>query len=204
MAPAVEQLKPEPPAAVHCQHILVMRHGNRGDDGTNDSWWTRVPKPWDTPLADAGRIKALETGKKLLAELGCPIHRVVASPFRRCIETARELIAGLFTADNDDTPNVALGNDGDSADSSTPRIKVSIEYGICEMMNDVAQWYHPTDRNSLGFDLEELEASFPRDVVEVTPDRVFMEVRGFYVATWSVYKLVILMIISSGMATCIK
>lgn len=83
-------------------------------------------------------------------------------------------------------------------------LKVSIEYGMCEMMNDVAQWYHPTDHNSWGFDLEQLEASFPRDAVEATPDQVFMEVRGFYVATRSVYKLVILIIISSVMATCIK
>ncbi|KAI6706520.1 hypothetical protein NL676_009482 [Syzygium grande] len=111
----------------------------------------------------------------MLAELGFPIHQVVTSLFRRCVETARELIAGLFTVGNDDTPNAALGDDGNSADSLTPRIKVSIEYGMCEMMNDVAQWYHPTDHNSWGFDLEELEASFPQDAVEATPDQVFME-----------------------------
>lgn len=102
-----------------------MRHGDCGDDSTENSWWTRVPKPWDTPLADAGRIKAIETCKKLLAELGFPIHQVVTSLFRRCVETARELIAGLFTVvGNDDTPNAALGDDGNSADSLTPRIKV--------------------------------------------------------------------------------
>ncbi|KAI6706518.1 hypothetical protein NL676_009480 [Syzygium grande] len=157
----------------HCQHVLVMRHSNRADDGADESWWTRVSKPWDAPLTDAGRIKALEAGKKLRAELGFPIHRVVASPFRRCIETARELIAGLST-EGEEALNVVL-DDGDCTESSASGIKVCIEYGMCEVFNDVALWYHPTDRDSWGFDIKELEASFPAGIVDLAPHRVFNE-----------------------------
>ncbi|KAF7851269.1 hypothetical protein BT93_L4271 [Corymbia citriodora subsp. variegata] len=170
MASPVKKQKTEPsakPSAVDCQHVLVMRHGNRVDDGVDDSWWTSDPKPWDPPLAEVGWIKALETGKKLRAELGFPIHRIVVSPFQRCIKTAQQLIAGLSMANDDATSN--------PADSSTSRIKVSLEYGMSEMMNDVALWYHPTDRNSWGFNIEELEALFPQRVVEITRHRVFME-----------------------------
>ncbi|KAF7851268.1 hypothetical protein BT93_L4270 [Corymbia citriodora subsp. variegata] len=173
MAPAVKKQKLEP-SAVDCQHVLVMRHGDRVDDGVGDSWWTSVPRPWDPPLAEVGRSKALETGKKLRAELGFPIHRIVVSPFQRCIATAQELIAGLSMA-NDDTTIIVGGDNSNPADSSTSRIKVSLEYGMSEMMNDVALWYHPTDRNSWGFNIEELEASFLQRLVELAPYRVFKE-----------------------------
>lgn len=162
MAPLT--VKPE-----QCQHVLVMRHGERADSGADNSWWTTVPKPWDAPLTDAGQARALETGRKLRAQLGFPIHRVVVSPFRRCVETARQLITGLSPVDA-----VNLGN-GNPTDSSASRIKVSIEFGMCEMMNDVALWHHPTDRDSWGFDIKELEASFPTGVVDFTPHRVFNE-----------------------------
>ncbi|XP_048131835.1 uncharacterized protein LOC115731515 isoform X3 [Rhodamnia argentea] len=152
-----------------CQHVLVMRHGERADDGADKSWWTMVPNPWDAPLTDAGRARALETGRKLRDQLGFPIHRVVVSPFRRCVETAQQLISGLFPVDAGNLDN------GNSANSSASRIKVSIEYGMCEMMNDVALWYHPTDRDSWGFDMKKLEASFPTGVVDFKPHRVFKE-----------------------------
>ncbi|KAL3738933.1 hypothetical protein ACJRO7_020335 [Eucalyptus globulus] len=161
----------------HCQHVLVMRHSDRADDYTDHSNHADhnfdESKPWDAPLTNAGRIKALETGKKLQAELRFPIHRIITSPFRRCIETARELIAGLST-EGKETTNIAL-DDGNSADSSTSGIKVSIEYGMSEVFNDVAMWYHPTDRDSWGFDIKKLETSFPPGVVDLTPHRVFKE-----------------------------
>ncbi|KAI6706515.1 hypothetical protein NL676_009477 [Syzygium grande] len=159
----------------HFQHVLVLRHGDRSDEGVDGSWWTRVPRPWDAPLADAGRIKALDTGKKLRAELGFPIHRVVTSPFLRCVETARELIAGLSTEDDGDAVNVGGGDDGNPADSSTSRIKVSIENGMCEILNDIAMWYHPTGRELWGFDIKELETSFPSGAVDLAPHRVYKE-----------------------------
>lgn len=148
------------------QHVLVMRHGHRSDmgPGVDRSWWTTVPRPWDAPLSDEGRREALDTGKNLRAKLEFPIHRVVTSPFLRCVETARELIAGLSTAD-----------DGDSADSSSSRIKVSIEYGMCEILNDISLWHHPTDHDSWGFDIKELEASFPPGVADPAPHRVYKE-----------------------------
>lgn len=159
--------------AGHFQHVLVMRHSHRADEGADEAWWTTVAKPWDPPLTDAGRVKALETGKKLRAELGFPIHRVVSSPFRRCVETARELVAGLST-EGDGATNVSL-DDGNSADTSKPAIKASIEYGMSEVFNDVSLWYHPTERHSWGFDMKKLEASFPPGVADLTPHRVFEE-----------------------------
>lgn len=157
----------------HWQHVLVMRHSDRADEGADGSWWTTVPKPWDAPLTDEGRTRALETGEKLRTKFELPIHRVVSSPFRRCVETARELIAGLSTEGIGAT-NVSL-DDGDSADSSKSGIKASIEYGLSEVFNDVSLWYHPTDHHSWGFDMKELEASFPPGVVDLTPHRVFEE-----------------------------
>ncbi|KAL3738934.1 hypothetical protein ACJRO7_020336 [Eucalyptus globulus] len=132
-------------------------------------WWTRVPRPFDAPVVNASQTKAHDTGKKLRDELAFPTYRVVSSPFRRCIKTARELIAGLSTVDNN-TANTVAGDDGDSADSPTSRIKVplpfnvllvSIEYGMGEILNDVTLCYHPTFRDSWGFDIKELETSFP-------------------------------------------
>ncbi|KAF8031199.1 hypothetical protein BT93_D0412 [Corymbia citriodora subsp. variegata] len=158
----------------HSQHVLVMRHGDRSDDSVDQSWWMRVPRPWDAPLAAAGQIRALETGKKLQAQLRFPIHRVITSPFRRCIETAQELIAGLSKMDGD-AANVVAAEDGDSTDSPTSRIKVSIEYGMCEILNDVSLWYHPTGRESWGFDIKELENSFPSGFVDSAPHQVYKE-----------------------------
>ncbi|KAF7849192.1 hypothetical protein BT93_L1093 [Corymbia citriodora subsp. variegata] len=158
----------------HSQHVLVMRHGDRSDDSVDQSWWMRVPRPWDAPLAAAGQIRALETGKKLQAQLRFPIHRVITSPFRRCIETAQELIAGLSKMDGD-AANVVAGEDGDSTDSPTSRIKVSIEYGMCEILNDVSLWYHPTGRESWGFDIKQLENSFPSGFVDPAPHQVYKE-----------------------------
>lgn len=111
-------VKPE-----QCQHVLVMRHGERADgepakSDPDNSWWTTVPNPWDAQLTNAGQASALETGRKLRAQLGFPIHRVIVSPFRRCVETAQQLITGLSPVDA-----VNLGN-GNSADSSASRIKV--------------------------------------------------------------------------------
>ncbi|KAF8031408.1 hypothetical protein BT93_D0571 [Corymbia citriodora subsp. variegata] len=170
MASTVE---PEQFTGHHCQHVLVMRHSDRADHGVDESWGTRVPRPWDAPLTNAGRTKALEIGKELRAELGFPIHRLITSPFRRCIETAGELITGLSTEGEKATNGVL--DDGNSADSSTSGIKVSIEYGMSEVLNDVALWYHPTDRNSWGFDIKRLESSFPPGVVDLAPHRVFKE-----------------------------
>ncbi|KAF8027363.1 hypothetical protein BT93_E0307 [Corymbia citriodora subsp. variegata] len=165
-------VKPEQLTGHHCQRVLIMRHSDRADHNV-ETWGTRVPRPWDAPLTDAGRTKALETGKKLRAELGFPIHRVITSPFWRCIETARELIAGLSTEGKEATKSVL--DDGTSADSSTSGIKVSIEYGMSEVFNDIALWYHPTDRNSWGFDIKRLEASFPPGIVDLAPHQVFKE-----------------------------
>lgn len=58
-------------------------------------------------------------------------------------------------------------------------MQVSIEYGLCEMLNkeairgDVA----PKDGN-WGFNIPELEAMFPEGTVDSTVERVYKEVIG--------------------------
>ncbi|KAL3738929.1 hypothetical protein ACJRO7_020331 [Eucalyptus globulus] len=108
----------------HCQHVHLMCYSDRADHSVSESWWARFPKPWDPPLTDIGRIKALETGKKLQAKLGFPIRWVVSSPFWRCNETAWELITGL-SMEGEDATNIVL-DDGNSANSSTSGIKVEL------------------------------------------------------------------------------
>ncbi|XP_048131833.1 uncharacterized protein LOC115731515 isoform X1 [Rhodamnia argentea] len=155
-----------------CQHVLVMRHGERADDGADKSWWTTVPNPWDAPLTDAGRARALETGRKLRDQLGFPIHRVVVSPFRRCVETAQGLISGLFPVDAGNLDN------GNSADSSASRIKVSIEFGLGELFNNIAIRHpppNPADHGAWGFNIPTIEALIPAETLDHTVKPVFNE-----------------------------
>lgn len=94
----------------HCQqYVVIMRHGDRLDS-VDRSWPSTAPRPWDPPLAEVGQARALEMGKHLPSRLGYPIHRVVVSPFRRCVDTALGLIAGLSAPDAE--PNVVTGGSG--------------------------------------------------------------------------------------------
>ncbi|KAL3738930.1 hypothetical protein ACJRO7_020332 [Eucalyptus globulus] len=117
------------------QHVLTMHHGGQSDEGVGWLWTTRVPMPWDAPLADANQIKALDIGKKLHNELGFPIHEVIS---------------------------IALPT-------------VSMEYGMCEILNDVSLWHYPTGCDSWGFDIKELEASFPPGIADLVPHQVYKE-----------------------------
>lgn len=99
----------EEPHRRRYQHVVIMRHGDRLDN-IDQSWPSMAPRPWDPPLAEVGWARALETAKQLPSRLGFPIHRVVVSPFRRCVDTALGLIAGLSAPDVD--PDVAIANGG--------------------------------------------------------------------------------------------
>lgn len=89
-----DSLEPKP----YYQNITMMRHGDRIDYFV-ESWRSEAARPWDPNLIPEGHTRALFTGKKLITQLGYPIHRVFTSPFLRCVETASGVVSGLY-ADN--------------------------------------------------------------------------------------------------------
>ncbi|XP_048131828.1 uncharacterized protein LOC115731514 isoform X4 [Rhodamnia argentea] len=153
----------------HHQHVVVMRHGDRLDN-IDRLWPSTTPRPWDPPLAEVGQARAFETAKGLPAQLGFPIHRVVVSPFRRCVDTALGLIAGLSAPDED--PDAVTGDGG--IDPS--KVKVSIEYGLGELFNNIAIRHPPPcpeDHADWGFNIPEIEALIPLDALDNTVKPVF-------------------------------
>jgi broad specificity phosphatase PhoE len=78
------------------QNVIIMRHGDRLDN-IDPLWASTASRPWDPPLAQAGRIRAFQTGKGIEHSLKYAIHQVFVSPFLRCVQTVVELIAALST-----------------------------------------------------------------------------------------------------------
>ncbi|XP_027928855.1 uncharacterized protein LOC114185368 isoform X1 [Vigna unguiculata] len=155
--------------AVSFQSVVVMRHGERFDN-LEPSWAATAARPWDPPLAEPGRRRALETGRRLRESLGFPIRRVFVSPFLRCLQTAVELVQSLATVEKGGSTT----GDGVSVDPS--EVKVSVEYGLCEMVNSKAIRPNvaPKDGN-LRFDIAECEAMLPAEVVDKNVERVYKE-----------------------------
>ncbi|KAI3439730.1 uncharacterized protein J3R85_004368 [Psidium guajava] len=151
------------------QHVVVMRHGDR-IDSFEPLWVSTAARPWDPPLVEAGRVRAFCTGRKLRDQLGFPIHRVFVSPFLRCVQTASEAVSALCAVDDEDL--TATTSEALSIDPS--RLKVSIEYGLCEMLNKEAIRFHPKD-GDWGFDIAELEAMLPMGTVDHTVERVYKQ-----------------------------
>lgn len=147
-----------------------MRHGDRLDN-SEPLWVSTAARPWDPPLADPGKVRAFCTGRNHLSQLGFPIHRVLVSPFLRCVQTASEVISALCAIDNDP---VNMTGDGVAIDPS--KLKVSIEFGLCEMMSREAIRLElaPKDGN-WGFNVSELEAMLPAGTVDTTVERVYQE-----------------------------
>ncbi|KAE8038609.1 hypothetical protein FH972_011103 [Carpinus fangiana] len=147
-----------------------MRHGDRMDN-FEPLWVTTAKRPWDPPLVEAGRIRAFCNGRRIRAQLGFPIHRVFVSPFLRCVQTAFQVVSALCAVD--DFPN-AQTSDDISIDPS--KIKTSIEYGLCEMLNNEAirRGSAPKD-GDFGFNISELEAMLPAGTVDSTAERVYKE-----------------------------
>ncbi|XP_027336119.1 uncharacterized protein LOC113850015 [Abrus precatorius] len=148
------------------QNVVVMRHGERLDN-FEPTWASTAARPWDPPLAQEGRVRAFETGTRLRQSLGFPIHRIFVSPFLRCLQTAAEVIAALSSVDDG-------SRDGVSNEPS--KVKVSVEYGLCEMMNGVAIRLNvaPKDGN-WGFDIAECEAMLPPETLDKNVERVYKE-----------------------------
>ncbi|XP_055962207.1 uncharacterized protein LOC130015657 [Mercurialis annua] len=145
------------------QYVVVLRHGDRIDH-FDPLWTSTAARPWDPPLIEAGLIRAFSTGKTLKSRLDFPIHRVFVSPFIRCIQTASEAVSGFCATD-----------DGVAA-ADTSKIKVNIEYGLCETLttqaipSDVA----PKD-GDFRFNISELEALLPPGTVDHTVEPVYPE-----------------------------
>ncbi|KAJ6940164.1 hypothetical protein NC651_006333 [Populus alba x Populus x berolinensis] len=156
--------------SIHLQNVVVMRHGDR-IDSLEPLWVTTASRPWDPPLVEAGRIRAFCTGRKLKTDLGFPIHRVFVSPFLRCIQTASEVVSALCSVG--DGPDV-VSSRGVTIDSS--KLKVSIEYGLCEMLNREAirSDCAPKDGN-FGFNISKLEAMLPTGTVDHAVKPVYEE-----------------------------
>lgn len=152
------------------QNVVVMRHGDRMDNFVED-WVKTAKRPWDPPLVEQGLERAFRTGRELRNELGFPIHRVLVSPFLRCVQTATEAISALCAVE--DAPN-ARTSDGVTIDPS--KLKASIEYGLCEMLNTEAiRPYNAPQDGDFGFNISELEAMLPAGTVDSTAERVYKE-----------------------------
>lgn len=146
------------------QNIVVLRHGDRIDH-FDPQWVKSAARPWDPPLIDAGLNRAFTTGRKLRNTLKFPIHRVFVSPFIRCVQTASNVVSALCAIDDD--PNAKTSCDVVSLDPN--KLKVSIEYGLCEALHTdaIAPSVAPPD-GKFTFNIPELEAMFPAGTVDHT------------------------------------
>lgn len=152
------------------QNAIVMRHGDRLDN-VEPLWVSTAARPWDPPLAEAGRIRAFSTGRQIRNNPSFQINRVFVSPFLRCVQTAVEVICALC-AINDDPLNMT----GDGLVVDPSKVKVSIEYGLCEMMNKEAIRRIAVPKDGIwSFNISELEAMFPAGTVDYTVERVYQE-----------------------------
>ncbi|KAJ4905316.1 Phosphoglycerate mutase family protein [Raphanus sativus] len=109
------------------QNVIVMRHGDRADK-REPLWVVTAVRPWDPPLVHEGKVQAFQTGQRIRSEVGFPIHRVIVSPFLRCIQTAAEVVAALSAVDFDH--NAVSSKDVPSVDNSSlklPQWEESVE-----------------------------------------------------------------------------
>ncbi|XP_071697052.1 uncharacterized protein [Rutidosis leptorrhynchoides] len=154
------------------QNVVVMRHGDRIDN-FEPLWTEKADRPWDPPLVLDGKIRAFCTGKKFSNnKLGFPIHRVFVSPFLRCLQTASEVIHAICAVD--DNVNQLSSADGVVIDPS--KIKVSVEYGLCEMLNKQAiRAANAPKDGDFAFNITECEAVLPEGTVDSSVERVYEE-----------------------------
>ncbi|KAK9274059.1 hypothetical protein L1049_018873 [Liquidambar formosana] len=152
------------------QNVVVMRHGDRLDN-FEPLWMSTAPRPWDPPLYKAGVERAFCTGRKLRTQLGFPIQRVFVSPFVRCIQTAAEVVSALCAVEDDPT---RMTSEGVSIDPS--KIKVSIECGLCEMLNREAIRPQAIPKDGIWeINISEVEAMLPAGTVDHTVEPLYKE-----------------------------
>ncbi|KAL6847717.1 hypothetical protein ACP4OV_022505 [Aristida adscensionis] len=162
------------------QRVVVMRHGDRLDHA-EPMWPANKARPWDPPLTDGGLLRAWTVGKRIRAAAaadGWALHRVLVSPFLRCRQTAAQAVAALCALP-DDAALLAI-DDPSTVPLDTSRLKVSIEYGLSEMMNteamggivgkmapSVKEWFPG---------LPELEAILPPGTIDHSAQPLYPEV----------------------------
>ncbi|XP_019160956.1 PREDICTED: uncharacterized protein LOC109157564 [Ipomoea nil] len=146
------------------QYIVVMRHGDRLDN-VDPLWITQSQRPWDPPLHQDGKTRAFTTGQSLRQNLGAPINRAFVSPFLRCLQTASEAVRALCTVAD---PNNL------SSDADLSKIKVSIEIGLCEMLNRQAIRANVAPKDGdFKFNISECEAQLPTGTIDHSAERVY-------------------------------
>nr|XP_043619370.1 uncharacterized protein LOC122591210 [Erigeron canadensis] len=157
------------------QNIVVMRHGDRIDN-FEPLWTEKADRPWDPPLTLDGKVRAFCTGKKLRNHLDFPIHRVFVSPFLRCLQTASEAIHALSAVDDHVIHSVHHLSSADGVTIDPSKIKVSVEYGLCEMLNNraIRPENAPKD-GDFAFSISECEAVLPEGTVDSSVERVYEE-----------------------------
>ncbi|XVF22808.1 hypothetical protein REPUB_Repub12eG0202800 [Reevesia pubescens] len=155
----------------HYQNVVVMRHGDRLDN-FDLTWVKTAERPWDPPLIQDGLARAFRTGRAFRTHLPFPIHRVFVSPFLRCVQTASEVVTALCAVD--DNPNAKSSTDVVSIDPS--KVKVCIEYGLCEMLSTAAIRHDVAPKDGIfRFDIPKLEALLPIGTLDHTVERVYKE-----------------------------
>lgn len=134
------------------QKLFVMRHGERLDDA--DPSWVGIPgvRTWDPPLTARGTEQAMEVGQRLRSE-GVEIRRILVSPFLRCVQTTAGFIKGMYPEGTD-----------------ISKLKVSIEYGLAELMNRVAirNPRQPQSTEPWHIPFEKLYSVLPSGVVDTS------------------------------------
>ena len=73
------------------QTVYIVRHGDRLDYALGEDGWKALApeRPCDPPLSEIGLAQAVETGKEIKRLSSDEIiHRVLVSPFHRCLQTA--------------------------------------------------------------------------------------------------------------------
>lgn len=122
------------------QTLWIARHGNRLDF-VHPEWFDTAPRRYDPPLSADGEVQARQLADRLCSE---PIRQIIASPFRRCVQTAHAVAEVL-------------------------KLPVQLEWGIGEWLN--ADWMTAMPETA---PIAELQAEFPwvdPDYRSITPPR---------------------------------
>ncbi|XP_020590238.1 uncharacterized protein LOC110031403 [Phalaenopsis equestris] len=146
------------------QNVVVMRHGDR-IDAEEPLWLARAERPWDPPLTDSGKIRAWTTGKRLRV-IGFPVHRIIISPFLRCLQTAAEVITALCCVVDNETQILSMETSAGVVIDPT-RVKANIEYGLCEVFCMEAMRLTALPKDGIWLsDVSELEALLPAGTID--------------------------------------
>lgn len=158
------------------QNVVVLRHGDR-IDFIDSSWVNTATRKWDPELVDQGIVRAFKTGQMIRTQLsGVQINRAFVSPFLRCLQTAAEALAALAAnvEDVDELTEFTKASDGVSIDSS--KIKVAIEYGLCEMLNSRAITPEKAPKDGkFSFDIPQCESLLSAGTIDHNVEPVYKE-----------------------------